>query len=147
MARETYAQRIERGMATYYAANPGATEQEARQFARGHGHTGEHGVTVTQVGQDVIVSFRDPHKLEQAMRAAEKYGERANVAITGKNGESVVAFENKGHVAGRTLESIKTLAEESGDGLWGAVAASGDHYELAGIGSAAGVSEYQLIVH
>lgn len=148
MARETYAERIARGTAKYLSAHPDASPDEAKRFARGHGSTGEHGVTVTQVGQDVVVTFRDPSKLQQAMRAAEKYGERADVTIVGKNGKAVEAFQNKGHLAGRSLDSIKALAGK--DGLYEAVAsgAGGDKYDLAeAIGGAGNVAEYQVIVH
>lgn len=147
MARQSYAERIAAGMEKYLAANPGASDAEARRFARGHGNTGEHGVTITAVGQDIVISFRDANKLGQALRAAEKYGERAGVTIVGKNGQSVTAFENKGHKGGTGLNRIRDMG--AGGDLYGGVAESGgDHYDLdEAIGGAANVAEYQLIVY
>ena len=161
MARETYAQRIQRGMSSYLASHPDASDAEARRFARGHGATGEHGVTVTALGNSdvIVVSFHDPKKLPQAIRAAEKYGERASVTVVGKNGKSVTLFSNPGHMAGRSLETLKGMGPAKTPwrvGLVDNLAASGggghdktsdDDLAEAFPDGDDDVDEYQLIVH
>lgn len=147
---QTYAQRIERGMAKALAEFPGISDAEAKKIARGHGRTGEHGVTLTALpGGEVVVTFRDPAKLDQALRLAEKYGQRAGVTLVGKDGKAINMYENKGHMAGRTLDSLKSLSESAGGFYEGVATAGGDHYDLgeAFPDGDDDVSEYQLIVY
>ena len=157
---QSYAERIARGTARYLSEHPGATAEEAHRAARGHGATGEHGVTVTAAGPDIVITFHDPAKLPQALRAAERYGGRASVTVTGKNGKSATLFSNPGHLPGRTLDSIKSLTggskakdaffnglQGTGGGGGGRGHGSDDDLGTAIPDGASGVDEYQLIVH
>ena len=158
---QSYAERIARGMSTYLASHPDASESEARRFARGHGATGEHGVTVTALGNSdvIVVSFHDPKKLPQAIRAAERYGERASVTVVGKDGKSVTLYNNPGHMAGRTLESLKGMGPAKTPWRVGfvdnlAASGGGGHTKSSDASLAEAfpdgdedVDEYQLIVH
>ena len=122
MASSSYQQRIAAGMDKYFSANPGASREnkadvaEARRFARGHGSTGEHGVTVRPLGNNqYAVTFRDPSKAEQAMRAAAKLEGRVTVTAIGKDGQPVELFANKGHSKGFSSgEAMQEAAKKAG---------------------------------
>lgn len=122
MASSSYQQRIAAGMDKYFSANPGASREnkadvaEARRFARGHGSTGEHGVTVRPLGNNqYAVTFRDPSKAEQAMRAAAKLEGRVTVTAIGKDGKPVELFQNKGHSKGFSSgEAMQEAAKKAG---------------------------------
>lgn len=122
MAKQTYQQRIAAGMDKYFATHPGASREskadlaEAKRHARGHGSTGEHGVTVTPLGNNqYAVSFRDPSKAGQAMRAAAKLEGRVTVTAIGKDGKPVELFQNKGHSKGFSSgEAMQEAAKQAG---------------------------------
>src|SRR5690348_4463501 len=107
----------EERIARYLAAHPGATRDEAR----GHGRTGEHGVTKIALGNgEVGVSFRDDQYTDRAMRAIEKAGAedntRVSVALVNKAGDTLNLWVGKGFQFG----SLRALAA-GGAGFSGAV--------------------------
>lgn len=145
MASSSYARRIER----YMAAHPGLSAAEAKRAARGHAHTGEHGVTATALGNNrVAVTIHDEKYLERALRAVTQLEGRVSIAVTDKDGNTRVLFENKGHSGGVSVDYLKErIAEDGLDGVVEDALASGTN-----LGSGAGVfrgdaiREYQLIV-
>lgn len=83
-----------------YAARHGLAPEsaEARRGGRGHASTPEHGYSVSQVGQSVIVSMsgRDPlAKVGRALGEIERkdYGSRAALTVTKSNGDQVTLFK------------------------------------------------------
>lgn len=166
MASSAYEKRIQAGMARYLAAHPNASAAEAKRAARGHGSTGEHGVTVTALGNNkYAVTFRDPAKAGQALRAAERLEGRVTVTAIGKDGQPINLFENKGHSKGFSSGEALQQAAKNAGGWARFMDAAMEKYEAVGGVSGdddegeydeddeaaeeellAGIREYQLIV-
>lgn len=92
-ARISQAERIAR----YIARHPGATVKEAR----GHGRTGEHGLTKSTLGGgELIYSFRLDKIAGRALAEVEREageGARVEVAIRDKAGNSINLWSGKGY--------------------------------------------------
>lgn len=147
MAKQTYAQRIERGMVKYLAANPGATAAEAKRAARGHAHTPEHGIARDVVNNQAIISFRDADKAEQAFRMAEREEGRAKLIVEDKDGNVRELFSNGGHGGGISVDYLREQVEELGlDGVIEEELASTSGGRGAGVFNGAAIRSYQIIV-
>lgn len=147
MASTAYQQRIERGMAAYKAANPGATDAEARKAARGHGSTPEHGIRKDYIANQAVISFRDPEKAEQAFRMAEREEGRAKVVIMDKDGNVRELFSNGGHGGGISVDYLREKVDEEGlDAVIEEGLESASGRGQRGVFNGAAIRSYQIIV-
>lgn len=130
MARQSYGERIQRGVEKYLAAHPDASYAEAKKFARGHGSTPEHGKIISrEIAGRQIAETRSAQAGAALVSDAAASGQRITVTVTLKNGHVAEMFTNPKHGRGMDAAAMKKaigrgnfkgfLAANSGKGYEG----------------------------